>query len=51
MKFYNDNLDFTGSKYNNPYALIQKAGLRKGKSKRKTIRNKYKHKKTRKNRK
>jgi hypothetical protein len=51
MKFYNNNLDYTVGKYNNPYSLIQKAGLRKGKSKRKTIRNKNKHKKTRKNRK
>lgn len=51
MKFQNDNLDYTVGKYNNPYGLVQKAGLRKrnGKSKRKTRRNK--HKKTRKNRK
>lgn len=34
MNFYNDNLDFTGNKYNNPYALIQKAGKRR----RKTVR-------------
>ena len=31
MKFYNDNLDFTGNKYNNPYALIQQAGKKTNK--------------------
>jgi hypothetical protein len=36
MKFYNDNLDYTGNKYNNPYALIQKAGKKKSKSRRRT---------------
>ena len=40
MKFYNNNLDFTGSKYNNPYALIQQAGKRK-KNKTYTRRKKY----------
>lgn len=29
MKFYNDNLDYTGHKYNNPYGLIQKAGTKR----------------------
>ena len=57
MKFHNDNLDYTVGKYNNPYGIIQKAGLKlriingksksKSKSKRKTRR--HKHKKTRKN--
>lgn len=50
MKFYNNNLDFTGSKYNNPYALIQKAGKskrRKNSCKRnKTKRSKRYRKKT-----
>jgi hypothetical protein len=31
MKLYNDNLDFTGNKYNNPYALIQQAGKKTNK--------------------
>jgi len=31
MKFYNDNLDFTGNKYNNPYALVQQAGKKNNK--------------------
>lgn len=51
--FYNDNLDFTGNKFNNPYALVQKAGKRRRRSLRrrtiKTRRNIYK--KTRKYRK
>jgi hypothetical protein len=52
--FYNNNLDFTGDKFNNPYALIQKAGKPRQKSLRrrrvrKTRRNV--HKKTRKYRK
>ena len=42
MKFYNDNLDFTGNKYNNPYALIQQAG-------KKTRRNKSRRNKRRRN--
>lgn len=52
--FYNNNLDFTGDKFNNPYALIQKAGKRRSmrrrlKKIRKTRRNILK--KTRKSRK
>ena len=40
MKFYNDNLDYTGN--NNPYALIQQAG----KTRRKKYSKRYKSKKT-----
>jgi hypothetical protein len=49
--FYNNNLDFTGDKFNNPYALIQKAGKRRSMRRRlrKTRRNVLK--KTRKYRK
>lgn len=53
MKFHNDNLDYTVGKYNNPYSLIQKAGLRKKKfnsrSRNRRITKRRKVKKTRKN--
>ena len=54
MNFYNDNLDFTGNKYNNPYALIQKAGKRRRRSmkRRNSMRKRRNnYKKTRKHRK
>jgi hypothetical protein len=52
MNFYNDNLDFTGNKYNNPYALIQKAGkIRSMRRKRSSKRRKNNRIRTRKHRK
>jgi hypothetical protein len=51
--FYNNNLDFTGDKFNNPYALIQKAGKRRTRSMRRRLRKTRRNvlKKTRKYRK
>ena len=49
MKFYNDNLDFTGNKYNNPYALIQQAGKKTRSNK--SRRNKRRRNKSRRNKK
>ena len=53
MKFYNDNLDFTGNKYNNPYALIQQAGkkTRRKKSNKRSKNNKSRRNKSRRNKK
>ena len=49
--FYNQsNLDYTGSKWNNPYALIQQAGKRQ-KSKKKNRNLSKKNRNTRKNKK
>jgi len=48
-QFYNNNLDSTGGKYNNPYTLIQKAGKTiKSKKSRRSKKSK-KNKKRRKN--
>jgi hypothetical protein len=49
--FYNNNLDFTGDKFNNPYALIQKAGKRRSMRRRLKKKRRNVLKKTRKNRK
>jgi len=45
MKFYNNNLDYTIGKYNNPYGLIMKAGKNKTRNNKiKSKRNKIKSK-------
>ena len=50
--YNSNNLDYTGSKSNNPYSLIQKAGKRKRKSrtKKRKMKTKTKRRQTKKSR-